>query len=464
MTEAVAIVGGGPVGSLLALGLALRDIPVVVYEARSDPRLGVGHTGRSINLTLAERGWNAIREVGVEAAVQAISLPLRGRMIHGEDGQTRYQPYTSDGDAIFSCSRAMLSNLLVQLAAEHPNVTVRFEHRCLGADLERRVLRFERPRGDVVEVAPMRVFAADGAFSTVRRSLFTQAGFQFFQRLSSLMYKELRVPQTPDGSFAFDPAALHLWPRGECMVVAFPNVDRSFTVSMFMPAQGQGSFATLSDPPSLERFLEAACPELRHASSTIVADWFAVPPAMLVSGGCHPWIHEDWLALIGDAAHALVPFLGQGLNAGLEDCSVLLDCIDRFADDWQKVVEQYQEARSANCAAVIELAESHYEELARSARDPIFLVRKALEEKVHRLGPDRFVPLYSMVAFENRPYVDVAQARDSQARLLDRLMALPDIALRWDGPEVEAAIRRELAGLEVPDARASGRPPPVVAS
>jgi kynurenine 3-monooxygenase len=464
MSEAIAIVGGGPVGSLLALGLALRDIPAVVYEARADPRLGVGQAGRSINLTLAERGWNAMREVGVEAAVEAISLPLRGRMIHSEDGQSRYHPYTSDGDAIFSCSRAMLSNLLVGLAAEHPNITVHFEHRCLGADLERRVLRFERPHGGVVEVTSTRVFAADGAFSTVRRSLFAQPGFQFFQRLSPLMYKELRVPQTADGTFAFDPEALHLWPRGECMVVAFPNVDRTFTVSMFMPAHGEDSFAALADPPSLERFLEVTCPDLRRASRTIVGDWFAVPPAMLVSGGCHPWIHEDWLALIGDAAHVLVPFLGQGLNAGFEDCSVLLDCIDRFADDWQKVVEQYQEARSANCAAVIELAESHYEELARAARDPLFLVRKALEDKVHRLGPDRFVPLYSMVAFENRPYLEVAQARDRQAQLLDRLMARPDIASCWDGPDVERTIRRELAALEVQDAGTSGRPPPVVAS
>jgi kynurenine 3-monooxygenase len=460
MNEVVTIVGGGPVGSLLALGLARRDIPVTVYEARPDPRAGAALSGRSINLTLAERGWNAIREIDAEAAVRAISLPLLGRMIHGEDGRTRFQPYTSEGDAIFSVSRARLSTLLVGLAADHPNVTVHFEHRCLGVDLDRRLLRFDRAGDDVVEVEPVRVFAADGVFSTVRRSLFALPHFEFFQRLSTMMYKELRLPATSDGGFVFDPEALHLWPRGDCMVVAFPNMDRTFTVSMFMPAQGEQSFASLSDPATLERFLDTMCPDLRRASPALVADYFAVPPANLVSGGCHPWIHDDWLALIGDAAHALVPFLGQGLNAGFEDCSVLLDCIDRFADDWHKVLEQYQEARSQNCAAVIDLAEAHYVELAQAARDPLFLVRKALEDKVHRLAPERFVPLYSMVAFESRPYVDVARARHRQMQMLDRLMALPDIAHRWDGPEVEAAIQHELAALAVTEEVAGSGPAP----
>jgi kynurenine 3-monooxygenase len=448
MQREIAIVGGGPVGCVLAIALAQRGHDVVVYDGRPDPNVTPPPPGRSINLTLAERGWNALREVGLEDAVRQISIPLSGRMIHDEHGDRRFQPYTLDGDAIYSVSRTALTCLLIEAARSHDNVALRFGHRCGDVDLDRRVLRLVAPHGEQLEVGAERVFGADGAFSTVRRSLLRAGAAHFSQRLSDVLYKELRVPPAALGHFSFEPNVLHLWPRGDCMIVGFPNLDASLTISMFMPFGGEVSFQAFADPAELERWLRANCADLLASAPELVQDFFARPPSPLVGGGCRPWIQGDWLALIGDAAHALVPFLGQGLNAGFEDCSVLAGCLDAFGGDWAAALCEYEEARRENCDAVMDLAEQHYDELARGARDPRFVIRKALEAKAHRMAPDRFVPLYTMVAFQPRPYAEIRRIRAGQEAMLDRLMELPDIEATWAGAAVEEAIRLELAALE----------------
>lgn len=441
------IIGAGPVGLLLSMLFAQQGYEVTVLEARSDPRVVAGRGGRSINLTLAERGWQALRLAGVEEAIRALSMPLGGRMIHAEDGALRFQRYTHRGDAIFSASRAELSLRLLELAADDERIDIRFDIRCVGVDVERRTLEFVTPAGLAV-ASPRRVLAADGAFSAVRRSLLKHPAFRFYQRLSPISYRELRIPPSPTGGFAYAPDALHLWPRGDCMIVGFPNVDRSFTVSVFMPAHGDLSFASLSERETLDRFLDGSCADLAVNLENVAHDFFSGTPAPLLSCGCAPWVHGGWLGLIGDAAHTLVPFLGQGLNAGFEDCSVLMECLEEHRHDWAAALEAFEQRRLPDAEAVTKLAEQHFDELARAARDPGFVRRKALEERLHELAPDRFVPLYTMVAFERRPYTEIARVRECHEAILDRLTAIPDLERRWSDADVRELVEQELATLE----------------
>jgi kynurenine 3-monooxygenase len=440
----VTIVGAGPVGIVLSILLAQRGYEVDVYEGHPDPRINSRPGGRSINLTMAERGWQGLRAAGLEDVIKAMSLPLRGRLIHGGDGELRFHPYTPDGDAIFSVSRSELTMALLDLAGEYQNVRVRFGHYCRAVDVESRTLSIDTPDGERVEARPSRVLAADGAFSSVRRSLLRNPGFSFYQRLSPISYRELKVPPTAAGDFAFAPDVLHLWPRGEGMIVGFPNLDRSFTISVFMPAQGQTSFGSLSDRESLEAFMSTSCGDLLSHLENAAHDFFNGTPAPLLSSGCAPWVHGGWLALIGDAAHTVVPFLGQGLNAGLEDCRTLAECLDDADDRWDEALAAFEDERLPNGEAVIGLAEKHFDELARAARDPLFLVRRTIEDRLHAIAPDHFVPLYTMVAFGSRPYLEIARVRARQEALLDRLMSVPDIADRLDDEEIWRLARSEL--------------------
>ena len=450
-------VGAGPVGLLLAILFAQRGYRVSVMEARSDPRLFPVPGGRSINLTLAERGWQALRLAGVEDPLRAISMPLGGRMIHAEDGELRFQPYTPRGDAIFSASRAELTLRLLDLASEYDDIRIRFGVRCLSVDVRTRTLELFTPSG-AATARPRRVLAADGAFSAVRRSLLKHPAFRFYQRLSPISYRELKIPASPSGRFAYAPEALHIWPRGDCMIVGFPNIDRSFTVSVFMPAQGDLSFASLSERETLDGFLLHSCSDLAVNLDNVAHDFFSGTPAPLLSCGCAPWVHGGWLGLIGDAAHTLVPFLGQGLNAGFEDCSVLMECLEECGHDWTETLEAFEERRLPDAEAVTRLAEQHFDELARAARDPGFVRRKALEDRLHSLAPDRFVPLYTMVAFERRPYTEIARVRERHEAILDRLMAIPDLEARWDDADVRDLVERELAVLDPLGAERIGEP------
>jgi kynurenine 3-monooxygenase len=430
--DAIAILGAGPVGTVLSLYLARHGHQVCLFEARADPNLVPPAIGRSINLTLAERGWTALREIDAESAIREIVMPLRGRTIHSEDSNTQYQPYSAAGDAIYSASRTALTGRLLALARAESNIDICFDHRCVDVDLNNRTLTFATPQGQVT-TTPAQVLAADGTFSIARRTLQRQEAAQFYQRISQMLYREVRVPPTMEGGWAFDAESLHLWPRGDSMIVGFPNIDRSFTVSMFLPLEGEVSFNSLADRSDVEHFAQAFCPDLFAATPGMSTDFFAVPPALLLSSGCYPWVHEDWLALVGDSAHALVPFLGQGLNAGLEDSRVLMGFIEQCDDDWTKAFELYQHSRHRDVEAAVVLAEQHYDELARQAREPTFIRKKALEERLHALLGERFVPMYSMVAFQNRPYSEVEELCGRQEHLLDQLICrLPNDVLIED--------------------------------
>jgi len=441
----ISIVGAGPVGILLSIMLARRGYRVSLFEGRPDPRLNPVPGGRSINLTLAERAWVALRAAGVEQQMRRICLPLQGRVIHGDNSAVRFQPYTAKGDAIYSASRTEVNTLLLDEADKYSNILKYFGHRCADVDPDRRVLIISSPDGRHHELTPQVVFAADGAYSTVRRSLLRKPDFSYFQSLSPIFYRELRVPSRPSGGHPFRPDALHLWPRGECMIVGFPNSDKTFTLSIFMPSHGQLSFASLSDRQALDAFLQGCCPDIAAALPFPAREFFSGPPASLVSSGCSPWVHNHWLCLIGDAAHTLVPFLGQGLNAGFEDCKTLLDVVVELGDEnWPDILETFARRRTPDCDAVIQLAERHFEELARAARDPRYTVRKALEEKLHQLAPERFTSVYSMVAFETRPYSMIQRLQLQQEAILDSLMRRPEVEDSLDSPQLHELLLAEL--------------------
>jgi kynurenine 3-monooxygenase len=446
-TPDIAIVGCGPVGALLALMMARRGHTVDVYEGRPDPRVRALPAGRSINLTVAERGWRALRKAGVESEVRQSAIPLYGRLIHSGT-ESRFQPYTVNGDAIYSASRSWLATLLTDIAGRTSNIRLHFNHRCRDVDVPRRFLSIETPSGSVQYVSPKVVFAADGAFSAVRRSLVRRGLVTFSNRLSPLMYKELQLSAGGDGLAALENNVLHLWPGGDRMTVAFPNLDQSFTFSLFMPAQGEPSFGALTSREELHQFLLRTCPVLAPKTDDLVHDFFAGPPAPMTSGHVRPWAFDSWLTLVGDAAHTLEPFLGQGLNAGFEDCSVLDELMEQHGTEWSAVLSEFERSRADNCDAITRLAGQHFTELALAAKDPSFLVRKALENKAHRLAPDHFVPVYTRVAFLCEPYAEVERVKARQEAILDRLMAIPNIAGRWDEPDVEAILRAELRAIE----------------
>jgi kynurenine 3-monooxygenase len=419
--DAVVVIGGGPVGLATALALADQGLQVHLFEGRDDLRRVSFSRGRSINLTLTRRGWTALRRIHLEDRVRNLSMPLRGRTIHLDDGETRHQPYGANGEALDCVSRPELTVALLEHAEARKDITVRFGWKCLGTAPEDGVVTFNRPDGSLERVHCKRILAIDGAMSTVRRGLLSRSEFELSQTYCKHFYKELNVPLGDDGSWPFDPQALHIWPRGDCLLTAFANRGQGFTCALFLPMHGERSFDALGQPRDLQQFFSTNFADLAGHLPQLQRDFYAGAPSHLVSVRCYPWVFGG-LALMGDAAHAMFPFLGQGLNAGLEDVSVLMDCL---ADgrDWEHALAEYQLLRKPNCDAVTEIAAQHYEELAWSARDPDFVLRKRLETRLGELFPQDLASPYHVVSFSDRPYVDARRAAALQRRIIDRLLS-----------------------------------------
>ncbi|MGB3618766.1 MAG: NAD(P)/FAD-dependent oxidoreductase [Catalinimonas sp.] len=423
--------GAGLVGSLLTLYLRQRGLPVDVYERRPDPRRADVPGGRSINLALSDRGLRALAGVGLDEAVRAFALPMRGRMIHDPAGHLTKQPYGTADQCIYSVSRARLNELLID-RAEAAGATVHFNHRCEEVDWEAgtaRVSEGDNARTVTAEV----IFGADGAFSAVRGALQRTDRFDYEQSYLPHGYKEVTFTPTADGDWALDPAALHIWPRREFMLIALPNPDRSFTGTLFLPFEGDVSFAGLTSPERFEAFFAEhfadALPLLPHLRE----EWSANPTASMVTIHCYPWVRGR-TALIGDAAHAIVPFYGQGMNAGFEDCRVLNDLMDQHAA-WPALLDAYQHRRKPSADAIAELALRNFVEMRDRVADPEFLHQKELEAQLHAAHPDEWLPLYSMVTFSHLPYEEALRRGKAQGELMRRVMrehdgAPDDVLLR----------------------------------
>lgn len=443
-TERITIAGAGLVGSLLSTMLAKRGYDVTLFERRDDMRAANMSAGRSINLAMSDRGLRALEVAGLADDIRAIAIPMAGRMMHDVDGTLTYQPYGKEGQAINSVSRGELNKKLMTLA-EESGVRIHFNMKCIDADLARKTATFEQTStGERVVSEADVLFGADGAFSAIRGRMQTTDRYNYSQSYLPHDYKELHIPPTPEGGFRLDPHALHIWPRHSYMIIALPNIDGSFTVTLFLAHEGNGSgngsdnvsFAALQSREDVQRFFETQFADLLPHLPTLHEDWQANPASSLVTVRANPWVANDTVALIGDAAHAIVPFYGQGMNCGFEDCRVLMDCLDVAAGDWKGALELYQAHRVPDGHAIADLALMNFVEMRDKVADARFLRQKKIEAFLYERYPTKFVPLYTMVTFrDDIPYSEALRIGAEQDVLMQELMADPLIYDTWTSSE-----------------------------
>lgn len=434
----ITIVGGGLVGSLLAVFMAKRGHTVHVFERRPDPRKTDVYAGRSINLVVSHRGWTALRAAGVEEAVQRIVVPVYARMTHDRDGKLTRLPYSIDERAIHSVSRGELNKVLLTEAEKLPNVTLHFDHRCTGVDLDTATCSFhDEVEGDNIAVRADVVLGADGAPSAVRQEMM-KGRFNFSQSFIEHDYKEIAFPPNADGTPQMDPNCLHIWPRRQFMMMGLANTDGGFTGTLFMPHEGEYSFGTIKDEQDLMRFFEAHFKDAIPMLPDLAEQYFRNPQSNLAIIRCAPWTHKDKVALVGDSAHAIVPFYGEGMNSGYEDCKVLNDLLNEHGDDdWGTVLDAYGKARKPNGDAIADLSLRNFVEMRDLVADPRFILRKKIEGRLQQRHPDKWLPLYSQVKFSDIPYVDAWNEGLRHDRIMEEVLAMPGVEERWDSEEVE---------------------------
>ena len=451
MKERLTVVGEGLVGSVLAAMLADRGFPVDVYERRPDPRRGRVDRGRSINLALSTRGIHALERIGMAEEILARAVPMTGRMIHPVQGAPIFQRYgKDDSEHINSISRAWLNERLIARAAASKKVTLRFDKTVLGMDFRRGRLRLKDERtGRLFETAASPVFGTDGAASAIRRDMVQLPRFDYEQKHLEHGYKELTIPAGPNGKFLIEKHALHIWPRGSHMLIALPNYEGSFTVTLFLPFEGPMSFASLGTPKAVRGFFRAQFPDALPLIPDLVEQFLGNPTGAMVTVKCRRWSVGAEALLLGDAAHALVPFYGQGMNCGLEDCSVLGETIDALLPrrGWEAVFSRFTELRKPQADAIADMAVENFVEMRDKVADPRFRLEKQVERLLEARFPGRYIPRYTLVTFTRLPYSLAQQAGKAESRILAELcrdLKAPDGV---DFAKAERLIDRELAPI-----------------
>lgn len=451
----ITIVGAGLVGSLLAILLARRGHQVEVVERRPDPKSGRIVGGRSINLALSDRGLLALERAGIGADIEKVAVPMSHRVMHARTGALSSQPYGLNGEAIRSVSRGGLNQALLELAQKEKNVRVTFEKRCVGADIHAPKLYVESAAGERIPVDTDILIAADGAFSAVRSEMQRLDRFDYSQSYLEHGYKELVIPAGPGGAFLLEKHALHIWPRENFMLIALPNLDGSFTCTLFFPLDGEPSFASIRGVDAARAFFAEHFADALALMPTFDADWQANPTSSLATFRAAPWHHGGKVLLIGDAAHGIVPFFGQGMNAGFEDCRVLMEILDETQadghDDFAAALPRFFAARKENTDAIATLALENFVEMRDKVGRPEFLLRKRAEAHLARLLPDLVVPAYTMVTFSpHLPYAEALRRARRLDTVLDAVCALPglDAALGTGAldEELKRIAREKLAG------------------
>jgi kynurenine 3-monooxygenase len=442
----VTIIGAGLVGSLLSIYLAMRGNKVKIYERRSDMRKEKIIAGRSINLALSDRGIKALEEVGIMPEIKKIVIPMHGRYIHNADGSTAFQPYGNEGQFINSVSRAELNKKLMDLAEAH-GVEIFFNEKCAAINFKNEHIDFENTLTEAVTcIKAELVFGSDGAYSAARLTHQLQHDrFEYQQHYIDCGYKELTVPAGPNGEFLMEKNALHIWPRGNYMMIALPNMDGSFTCTLFFPFEGETSFAALDTKEKVKTFFSKNLPDTINLIPGLEEDFFNNPASSLVTVKCFPWVREDKFALIGDAAHAIVPFFGQGMNCGFEDCSILNGLIDKHTEDWSHILSEYQNLRKPDADAIAELALNNFIEMRDRVGDPNFLLQKKIEAAFSKKYPDKWIPAYSQVTFN--PQIRYSEALERSAKqelIMQKIMAVPGIDDKWQSEEIENMILEAL--------------------
>jgi len=435
----IAIVGSGLVGSLLAIYLKKLGHQVAVYDRRPDIRK-VEFSGRSINLAMSNRGWTALREVGIEEEIKKLGIPLDKRAIHLVGRPEYFQKYGKDGEAIWSISRGVLNRKMIDLA-EAGGAKFYFDEKVWDVDLQgAKIFTGETEKGEWKESAYDIVFGCDGAFSRVRHKMQRRSRFDYSQDFIDVGYKELTIPANSDGSHKLDKNSFHIWPRGKFMFIAMPNLDGSFTCTLFLPFEGEISFEKITDKAGLNAFFNIHFPDIALVIEDLVVDFFKNPTSALVTMKCFPWTYGSKVALVGDSAHAVVPFYGQGMNAGFEDIHALNRIIAAYGDDWEQIFKAYQTERKPNADAISELSYRNFMEMSSLTADPNFILQKKIEKRFSRKYPDKWIPVYSRVTFSERSYIEALAYGDAQEQIMEQIMKLPNIEGIWDSELVENKI------------------------
>lgn len=438
MEKNVTIIGAGLVGSLWAVYLSRAGYKVTIYERRSDIRKAEISAGKSINLALSVRGWKALDEVGVGHAVREIAIPMSGRVMHDTSGQLTYQPYGKEGEAIYSVSRGKINATMMDIAEKHGNATIHYNHECQRVDFENSIAFIRNTdTGEELKVKSDLIFAADGAFSAIRyNSMQKLPRFNYSQHFIEDGYREILLPANEDGSYKMDKNALHIWPRGRFMLIALANEDGSFTCTLFMPHENHKyAFDKLNSRDDVDQFFREVFPDFYEMMPSVGDAWHDHPLSSLAIIRCYPWTHGK-VALMGDSAHATVPFYGQGMNSGFEDCTVLNDLMNKHNEDWEAVFKEYNETRKKDGDALQDLSLDNYYEMRDHVADERFLLRKKIEAKYTKLYPNKWLPLYSQVTFSNIPYHVAYNQGKIQDSIMEEVMQTENIDEIWDTEEI----------------------------
>jgi kynurenine 3-monooxygenase len=448
--DKITLIGAGLNGPLLAILLGQRGFAVEIFERRPDMRGVRMSAGRSINLALSTRGIHALQQAGLWERMRSIVIPMKGRMMHSTTGELTFQPYgKNETEVINSISRAELNIALIN-AAEGQGATIHFNRRCTGYDLKTGAIRLrnEETGEDAICDAGV-VIGCDGSASSIRAEMFKLSRFNFSQQYLDYGYKELTIPAGSDGNHQMETHALHIWPRGNYMLIALPNIDGTFACILFLPFEGVDGFASLTTQAEVMQFFESRFPDAVSLMPQLADNYFANPTGVMVTIKCSPWHVEGRALLLGDSVHAIVPFFGQGINCGFEDCTCLVELLDRHGADWARVFVEFEKERKVNTDAIADMAIENFTEMRDRVADSRFLFRKKVELALEAKYPQLFVPKYAMVTFHRIPY-SVALARGAvQDRILEELCESVDRVENLDWDKAERLIRRDLTPLEL---------------
>lgn len=421
----ITLIGAGPTGSLLAIYLARRGFAVELFERRPDLRKVAISAGRSINLALSVRGLHALSEAGLFERIMKIAVPMKGRMMHGLEGELTFQPYgKDDSEVIYAVLRSELNQMLLTAAEQHAGVQIHFNQRCTGMDFKTGELEL---RDEITGETRMRpteiVIGTDGSASAIRLEMLKTGRFNFAQQYLAHGYKELLIPASERGTYQMEKHALHIWPRQTYMLIALPNIDGSFAGIFFFQQEGEPSFASLANEEKMMRFFEQQFGDVVPLMPDLREMYFANPTGAMVTVKCEPWHFEDKVLLMGDAAHAIVPFFGQGVNCCFEDCTYFEQCLERHGDDWSAVFDAFERLRKPNTDAIADLALENFIEMRDRVADPRFLLQKKVERALEERFPELFTPKYSLVTFRRGPYAEALAKGKAQDEMLEKLCA-----------------------------------------
>jgi kynurenine 3-monooxygenase len=419
MSEKITIVGGGLAGSLMAIYMAKRGFEVNLFERRPDMRKTNIYQGKSINLALSTRGLHALEKIGLDKEILADAIPMYGRMMHSKTGELSYHPYGKKGQAINSVSRGKLNQKLIELADQYSNITIHFNAKCTDINMDETTATFELEDGTHKTVKSDRIFGTDGAFAATRGRMQFTDRFNYSQNYLHVGYKELAIPAGENGEFLMQKNALHIWPRGSFMMIALPNPEGDFTCTLFVPFE---IFDRIKTDEDVVNFFQTEFADAVPMMPTLVEDYQKNPIGNLVTVRCYPWVKEDKVALAGDAAHAVVPFYGQGMNCSFEDVVVLDNMIEKYGSDWHTILDEYQKERKPNADAIADLAIQNYYEMADKVGDKHFLHKKHIEHDLTELYPDKFKSQYELTTFSLSGYKYALDQGKKNDLLLEKII------------------------------------------